>query len=214
MARPRKNRPTVQTQETQQLRALAHPLRLKLLESFARGNCTTMQVAEQLGQPPTRLYHHVNALERAGLLRLRETRPNRGTTEKYYEVARMRSGKDDAKTLRGKHGDVIRGLAMQVVEESRRELLASLANLPREGETAKAFEPPLAARMVLRVSPQQQVALRRRLVRAIQQVGREFKNGGKSEGREWAVTIAMAPTLAPSQATRKKPRRRRAPRSD
>src|SRR5262245_12737797 len=52
---------------TQELRALAHPLRLKLLEAFAGGPRTTMQVAADMGEPPTRLYHHVNALERAGI---------------------------------------------------------------------------------------------------------------------------------------------------
>src|SRR3954468_24369892 len=73
-----------------ELRALAHPLRLRILELFAEAPRTTKQVAEMLGQPPTRLYHHVAALERAGLLVLKETRPNRGVVEKWYEaVARQ-----------------------------------------------------------------------------------------------------------------------------
>src|SRR3954468_19970233 len=72
------------------LRALAHPLRLRMMELFAEAPKTTKQVAELLGQPPTRLYHHVAALERAGLLVLKETRPNRGVVEKWYEaVARQ-----------------------------------------------------------------------------------------------------------------------------
>src|SRR5678816_2149466 len=72
------------------LRALAHPLRLRILELFAEAPRTTKQVAELLGQPPTRLYHHVAALERAGLLVLKETRQNRGVVEKWYEaVARQ-----------------------------------------------------------------------------------------------------------------------------
>src|SRR5262245_21298058 len=84
---------------TQELRALAHPLRLRLLEHFAQGPTTTMQVAAKMGEPPTRLYHHVNALERAGLLKLRSTRPNRGTTEKYYEVTRTQvGGREPART--------------------------------------------------------------------------------------------------------------------
>src|SRR5215510_15903501 len=69
-----------------ELRALAHPLRLRMLELFAEAPRTTKQVADLLGEPPTRLYHHVAALERAGLLRLRETRKNRGTVEKWYEA--------------------------------------------------------------------------------------------------------------------------------
>src|SRR3954466_541151 len=68
-----------------EMRALAHPLRLRIMELFAEAPRTTKQVAELLGQPPPRLYHHVAALERAGLLRLKETRKNRGTVEKWYE---------------------------------------------------------------------------------------------------------------------------------
>ena len=67
-----------------QLRILADPLRVRILESFCRGTFTTKQVAQQLGEKPTRLYHHVEALERVGLVRLSGTRQNRGTVEKYY----------------------------------------------------------------------------------------------------------------------------------
>src|ERR1043165_2242008 len=75
------------------LRALAPPLRLRMMELFAESPKTTKQVAELLGQPPTRLYHHVAALERAGLLVLTETRQNRGTVEKWYAgVAQQVSG--------------------------------------------------------------------------------------------------------------------------
>src|SRR5260221_10320947 len=74
------------TRGLEQVRALSHPLRLKLLEIFAARACTTMQAAERLGESPTRLYYHVAALERAGLVRLTETRRNRGATEKYYKA--------------------------------------------------------------------------------------------------------------------------------
>ena len=70
----------------EQIRVLAHPLRMRLFELFAEAPRTTKQAAEVLELPPTRLYHHVAALERVGLVRLRETRRNRGTVEKHYEV--------------------------------------------------------------------------------------------------------------------------------
>src|SRR5438874_10330090 len=87
-----------------EMRALAHPLRLRLLELFAEQPRTTKQVAELLDQPPTRLYHHVAALERAGLLRLTETRKNRGTTEKWYEAVARSIGATDARGTRSKAG--------------------------------------------------------------------------------------------------------------
>ena len=51
---------------------------------------STKQLANELGEPPTRLYHHVSALESAGLIALVETRPNRGTVEKYYRAMARR----------------------------------------------------------------------------------------------------------------------------
>src|SRR5438105_5007402 len=68
------------------VRLLAHPLRLKLLEAFGHEPRTTKQVAGLLGEKPTRLYHHVDALARAGLLVLVRTRRNRGTVEKYFRT--------------------------------------------------------------------------------------------------------------------------------
>jgi DNA-binding transcriptional ArsR family regulator len=72
-----------------QVKAIADPLRMRLLEAFSDGPATTKQVAKSIGENATKLYHHVDALEKAGLVKLVETRPNRGTTEKYYQpVAR------------------------------------------------------------------------------------------------------------------------------
>ena len=70
-----------------QVKALAHPLRVRIIETLASSDpMTTKQVADLLGEKPTRLYHHVNLLQKAGLIQLTHTRKNRGTTEKYYEA--------------------------------------------------------------------------------------------------------------------------------
>jgi DNA-binding transcriptional ArsR family regulator len=72
--------------DLEQVKALTDPLRLRVLEAFGQKPMTTKQVATLLGEKPTRLYHHVQTLERVGLIRLIETRKNRGTTEKYYRA--------------------------------------------------------------------------------------------------------------------------------
>lgn len=71
--------------DLEQVRLLADPLRLQILEHFCQEPRTTKQVAELLGEKPTRLYHHVDGLERVGLIKLVKTRKKRGTLEKYYE---------------------------------------------------------------------------------------------------------------------------------
>ena len=58
-----KKESTRQTAGLEQMRALSHPLRLRLLELFAERPRTTKQAAEALGEPTTKLYHHVAAHE-------------------------------------------------------------------------------------------------------------------------------------------------------
>lgn len=72
--------------DLQQIRALAHPLRLRILDALVREPRTTKQVADLLGERHTKLYHHVRELEQAKVIRLTETRPKRGTIERYYQA--------------------------------------------------------------------------------------------------------------------------------
>jgi DNA-binding transcriptional ArsR family regulator len=73
--------------DLEQIKALSHPLRMRIIETLAASEpMTTKQVADALGEKPTRLYHHVDKLLQAGLIRLTHTQQNRGTTEKYYEA--------------------------------------------------------------------------------------------------------------------------------
>jgi DNA-binding transcriptional ArsR family regulator len=69
-----------------QIKALAHPLRLRIFEALSSAARTPKQVAELLGRKPTGLYHHVRVLEAARLIRPTETRKKRGTTEQYYRA--------------------------------------------------------------------------------------------------------------------------------
>lgn len=73
--------------DLEQLKVLADPLRLRILEAFCQQPMTTKQAAQLLGEKRlTKLYHHVDALERVGLIKLVKTKKNRGTVEKYYQA--------------------------------------------------------------------------------------------------------------------------------
>jgi DNA-binding transcriptional ArsR family regulator len=181
---------------TQELRALAHPLRLRLLEEFAGQARTTMQVAAAMGEPPTRLYHHVNALERAGILKLARTRQVRGTTEKYYEVAKKSFGAvAGSKITRGMKGS-IRHMAHLIFEEARADLLAAIGDPAKLGpETA-----PVALRMLLTVSPSRLSEVRRKLLALLESIQKECKRQPPPENAlRWALTVAFAPRGLPTQ---------------
>ena len=185
---------------TQQLRALAHPLRLRLLEAFALGRRTTMQVAAQMGEPPTRLYHHVHALRRAGFLKRVDTRQVRGTTEKYIEIARKQIGNIRGEHLTAASRAPLTGIATAVLDEARAEFLAAIA-APSKLTRATA---PVALRMLLTVPPSRLPGVRRRLLRALKDIQRDCKKGAprSTKAQQWALTLVLAPTVTAKKAAR------------
>jgi DNA-binding transcriptional ArsR family regulator len=67
-----------------QLKAFTDPLRLRVLEVLKHKAATNQQLAEELGEPPARVLHHVRVLGQLGLIRLVDTQVKGGNVEKYY----------------------------------------------------------------------------------------------------------------------------------
>ena len=75
--------------DTDQLHALGHPARMRLLLSVGLDGATVSQLATRLGTNKGNVAHHLAVLEKAGLVRRGRTRTVRGGTEQYFErVAR------------------------------------------------------------------------------------------------------------------------------
>jgi len=67
--------------------ALASPLRMELVGIFTEpGGLSISDMAARLGRPATSLYHHVQVLEDAGVLRQAGTRPKGKRFETVYEL--------------------------------------------------------------------------------------------------------------------------------
>jgi len=66
------------------LRALADPLRIRILEEAVEEPRTVKQLAQALGVPPTRLYYHVKILQRNRLLRVHNRRMVGSIQERSY----------------------------------------------------------------------------------------------------------------------------------
>jgi DNA-binding transcriptional ArsR family regulator len=125
----------------EELKAVSDPLRSRILAVLSRGAMTTLQVARELGEKPTRLYHHVDILERAGLIRLVREQPKRGTVERYFEpVARVfvidrdllnasddAAGPSEADTTQA----LVDGVLRQTMDELRQRI--SRGDLPLHG---------------------------------------------------------------------------------
>ncbi len=171
-----------------QVKVLADPLRLEILKLFCEEPRTTKQVATLLGEKPTRLYHHVEALEKAALITLHHTLPNRGTLEKYY-LAVARTFRADA-GLFAAGGEEDPGWG----EMSADLLETAAAQLRRLGaEDCDAVESVVVAQVSIKAPAAQVKALRQRVEDWLQEL-QDFSDGEDDEDLvEYSLALALFP---------------------
>lgn len=76
------------------IKALSHPLRMKLLVALDGREGSPSQLAQELGAALGTVSYHVRALQDTGLLRLVRTEQRRGTVEHYYTAVEWSVAKD------------------------------------------------------------------------------------------------------------------------
>jgi DNA-binding transcriptional ArsR family regulator len=187
--------------ELAQIKALADPLRQRLLREFAQTAQTTKQVAHVLKENPTKLYHHVETLAQAGLLKLVRTQQKRGTTERYYQAAAKQFAVDR---------DIFRHLPRSKLAPSEKigphaVFESAFANVLAEirenvGDEAKGRAALLQARICATSS--EAVALRKKVQRLIQSQTRARRM------RKTAQSTAKFEILFAIYSVRSRPRSR------
>jgi DNA-binding transcriptional ArsR family regulator len=185
----------------EQLKVLADPRRIRILELLSDEERTTKQVAEILREPPTRLYHHVAALERVGLIRLARTRQSRGALEKYY-VAVAKAFSADPKLFASRRGpqaaEAAGTLATRVLDLTAEDLRATLA----QGESLENVEErAILSYLEVRGTPREIEAIRAKLGKLIEGC---TTGGGESRrtGTAYRLTIAFFPMARRSPSAR------------
>jgi len=68
------------------LKVIADPLRTQIIEILTHQPANVKQIADKLGLAPSKLYYHVNMLEKAGFIVVVETRMVANMQEKYYRT--------------------------------------------------------------------------------------------------------------------------------
>jgi DNA-binding transcriptional ArsR family regulator len=185
----------------EQMKVLVDPRRLRILELLCEEERTTMQVAEILGEPPTRLYHHVAALARVGLIRLARTRQSRGAVEKYY-VAVAKAFSADPELFASRQGpqaaEAAGTLATRVLDLTAEDLRALLA----QGDSVENLnEQGILSYLEVHGTPREIEAIRAKLSKLIE---RCTTGGGESRrrGTAYRLTIAFFPMARRSPSDR------------
>jgi len=190
-------------EDLQQVRALADPLRMKILGALMVER-TTKQVADLLREKPTRLYHHVDALERAGLVQLTRTQQKRGTVEKYYRsVARRFEARVSTAEKSGEANEAMHDLMGATLTTTASELRALLG---RGGGAGRLKKEGLLAFLEIHATSREIADARRRMQKVLETV--RAKDGKKSPARRqrYRLTIAFFPLGESADAP---PRRKR-----
>lgn len=67
---------------------ILHPARMQILQHLSQGPACTADLAERLVDvPKSSIYRHMRALLDGGLIEVADTRPVKGTLEKFYRLA-------------------------------------------------------------------------------------------------------------------------------
>lgn len=198
MATSGSSSPAFVLSDLKQVKALADPLRQSVLGAFCGEPKTTKQVAEGLGEKPTKLYHHVERLERVGLLKLVEKRQNRGTVEKYYQAVGKKFAvhpKLFGDLPKGKKSPIERALACafdSALEEIRQGLEVKLLGTGAGHPTA------VFGQAQIRATPKQAMRLRAQIEGLMKKVRRESRD----QGDPYRILIVSYPLIPPSRRGR------------
>lgn len=156
----------VEVRDPEQLALLSHPTRSRVLFGLGPDGATVSQLARRLRVNKGNVAHHLEVLERAGLVRLDRVRHVRGGTERYFKASAPR-----LRTPRGAGTGHTAGMLQAVAQEIE----------------AAAGEPLLLLRHV-RLSRHHAKALRDHLERIIE----ELDDAGDSQPR-YGVLVCQFP---------------------
>jgi DNA-binding transcriptional ArsR family regulator len=89
-------KPITDIDDPRYLKALAHPLRIRILAVLAERSASPVQLAAKLDATLGTVAYHVRTLHSLGLVELVDTRQRRGATEHYYRAHGHPRFSDDA----------------------------------------------------------------------------------------------------------------------
>jgi DNA-binding transcriptional ArsR family regulator len=210
-AKPFKPAARFEITKLETVRVLADPLRMRLIEAMA-GELdhpfSVKELARALGEPPTRLYYHVNMLEEHGLLVVTGSQLVSGILEKRYQLVAASIGVDRALLTAGDTGvgEALHGVLTTIFSTTEEDVKAAI----RAGiGSLHAGEEGTRERIVLsksidRLSPEQAKAFRDRLDALIAEFGHWPDDDPTSpDAHPYGLVLAFYPMAdAPSRTSR------------
>ncbi|MFF7454765.1 ArsR/SmtB family transcription factor [Kitasatospora sp. NPDC008115] len=171
------------------LKALADPLRLAILDvlmdASASGPLTAKEIAAALDEPQTKLYRHIKQLEKAGLVRVAETRLVSGIVESRYAPAQasLRLAPEifaPGSPTRGDAYDAMLAAMDRVRAEFRAHAVADRIDFTTSRDAAPTGLPGMFSHFTYRLTPARMLRLRGQL----DEIFNELNAEGESDAED------------------------------
>jgi len=192
------------------LKVIADPLRIHILEIIALRNeagagCTVKEIAQELERPPTKLYYHINQLEKHDFIRVAETRIVSGIIEKLYQITARRYHVDrdllsPQAAPGGEEMDTLLTLLPGVFEATSRDIKRSLeAGLIDLSETGPKHHRLILSRLSLTLTEEQAASLYEQLDDWIQEYSQAEPD--PDQARHYSFLFALYPAATGHKPT-------------
>lgn len=171
-------------------KAMADPLRLRMLEVLGvdpHRLWTVKELAAELGQPVTKLYHHMKLLESAQLVIDAETRLVSGIVEHRYRCAQRSLRVDERLFGQPAMRDEARRGVISIVDQGRADLVRYLDGAHPDLDSITV------GRALARLSADEYAEVQRRLDQIIDDIAAGRTDQDRANLPRAAITVFMHP---------------------
>lgn len=199
------------------VRVLADPLRLRIIEAMATKldhAWSVKELAKALGEPPTKLYYHVNMLEEHALLVVTGSQLVSGILEKRYQVVAASIGVDRTLLTAGDSGvdEALHGILATIFSTAEEDIQASIRagiaslHAGHEGERERI----VLSKSVDLMSPERAERFRERLTALMTEFDAPADAEPERKDRmPYGLVVAFYPMAQTPSPTTRRPRAKR-----
>ena len=187
------------------LKVLSDPLRMRIIDSIGLANQlgelrTVKQLADEVDTPASKLYYHINLLEKHGLIKVADTQIVSGIIEKHYQITAHSITIDRELLSSGISQDekasAVMGLLDSVLDATRADMVRIVRAIVSDDVVAKKFagQRGQITRENARISLAQAEEFNQRLL-ALMEEFRQMSAPEGEEGHIFGFTVVFHPVM-------------------